>query len=114
MDGLSFFYYFHFPYLINIYYAGLVVRLFSLLFVLLLCFVIVGKSKFELADGSYSVSDIQNYFEYIIKKDERVTANPPVRIYVNKIENRITFKINIEYHLEVLTPKMMKLVGSTK
>ena len=36
--------------------------------------------------------DIQDYFEYIIKKHEIVTDKPPVRIYKNKIENRITFK----------------------
>ena len=26
------------------------------------------NDKFELPDGSYSVSDIQDYFEYILKK----------------------------------------------
>ena len=35
-------------------------------------------------------------------------------IYVNKIENRITFKIKARYYLEVLTPKTMKLHGRTK
>ena len=40
--------------------------------------------------------------------------NPSIRIYVNKIENRITFKIKNEYYLELLTPKTMKLLGSTK
>ena len=35
-------------------------------------------------------------------------------INVNKIENRITFKIKTEYYLEVLTPETMKLLGSTK
>ena len=48
--------------------------------------------KFKLPDGSNSV-DIQDYFEYIIKKHETVTDNPQIRIYVNKIENRITFEI---------------------
>ena len=43
------------------------------------------KEKFELPDGSYSVSDIQDYFEYIIKKLQKVTDNPPIRMYVNKI-----------------------------
>ena len=47
--------------------------------------------NFELPAGSYSVLDIQDYFEYIIKKHETVTDNPPVRIYVNKIESRIAF-----------------------
>ena len=41
--------------------------------------------EFELLDGSYSVSDIPDHFEYIIKQYETVTDNPPIRIYVNKI-----------------------------
>ena len=47
------------------------------------------NGKFELADGSYSVSDIQDYFEYIFKKHGENINNPSIRIYVNKIENRI-------------------------
>ena len=35
-------------------------------------------------------------------------------IYVNKIENRITFKIKAGYYLELLTPETIKLLGSTK
>ena len=46
--------------------------------------------KFELPDGSYSISDIQDYFECIIKKHNENVDNPSIRIYVNKIENRIT------------------------
>ena len=37
-----------------------------------------------------------------------------IKIYVNKIENRITFKIKTGCYLEILTPEMMKLLGSTK
>ena len=51
------------------------------------------NEKFELPDGSYSVSDIQDCFEYIIKKHQLVTDNPLIRLDVNKKENRITFKI---------------------
>ena len=51
------------------------------------------NEKFELPDGSYSASDIQDYFEYILKKHEKVTENPSIRIYIDKIENRITSKI---------------------
>ena len=72
------------------------------------------NEEFELPDGLYSVSDIQDYFEYIIKKDETVTNNPFIKMYVNKIENRITFKIKTGYYLELLTPETMKLLGSTK
>ena len=43
------------------------------------------NEEFDLPDGSYSVSDIQDYFEYIIKKHEAVTDNPSIRIYGNKI-----------------------------
>ena len=68
----------------------------------------------DLPDGSYSISDIQDYFEYIIKKHETLTENPPVQIYPNKIKNRIVFKIKTGYKLELLTPETMKLLGSTK
>ena len=56
-------------------------------------------------DGSYSVWDIQDYFGYIIKKHGEKTDNPQLRIYVNKIENRITFRIKTEYYLELLKPE---------
>ena len=69
---------------------------------------------FELPDGSHSVSDIQKYFEYIIKKHETVTDNPSLMIYVNNIENRITFKTKTRYYLELLMPETMKLLASTK
>ena len=45
---------------------------------------------------------------------ESVTDNPSIMIYVNKIENRITFKIRTEYYLELLTLETMKLLGSTE
>ena len=70
------------------------------------------NDEFELPDGLYSVSDIQDYFEY--KKHGKNINNPSVRIYVNKIENGITFKIKIGYSLELLTPETMKLLGSTE
>ena len=72
------------------------------------------SEKFELPDGSYSISDIQDYFEYILKKHRESVDNPSVRIYVNKIQNRITFKIKNGYYLELLTPETMKLLGSSK
>ena len=49
--------------------------------------------KLELPDGSYSVSNIHDYFKYIIKKHERITDKSPVEIYVNNMQSRITFKI---------------------
>ena len=49
-----------------------------------------------------------------LKIMENHTDKPSVQIYVNKIENRITFKIKNGYSLELLTPETMKLLGSTK
>ena len=72
------------------------------------------SEEFELPDGSYSVSDIQDYFEYILKKHSESVVNPSIRIYLNKIENRITFKIKSGYDLELLTPETMKLLGSAE
>ena len=60
------------------------------------------NEEFELPDGSYSVSDIQYYFEYIFKKHETVTNNPSIMIYISKIENRITFKITFRVTLNRL------------
>ena len=71
------------------------------------------NDKFELPDGSYSVSDIQDYFEYILKKHGENIDNPSVKIYVNKIENRITFRIKNGYSLEFLITETMKLLGRT-
>ena len=72
------------------------------------------NDTFDLLDGSYSIADIQDYFEFIIKKHETLTENPPIQIYPNKIKNRIVFKIKTGYKLELLTPETIKLLGSTK
>ena len=50
------------------------------------------NEEFELPDGSYFLSDIELYFEYILKWHEAVTDNPSIRVYAKKIENRITLK----------------------
>ena len=47
----------------------------------------IWNDTFDLPDGSYSIADIQDYFESIIKKHETLTENPPVQIYPNKIKN---------------------------
>ena len=60
------------------------------------------------------MSDIQDYFEYIKKKHGDDIDKPSIQIYVNKIENRITFKIKNGYSLELLASKTMKLLGSTE
>ena len=72
------------------------------------------NDEFNLPDGYYSVSDIQDHFEYIIKKHETIADNPPVQIYVNKIKDRIVFKIKKGYKLELLTKETMQLLRSSK
>ena len=72
------------------------------------------NDSFDLPDGSCSIADIQDYFEFIIKKHETLTENPPIQIYPNKIKNRIVFKIETGYKLDLLTPETIKLLGSTK
>ena len=54
------------------------------------------NNKFELPDGSYSVSEIQGYFEYILKKHGENTDKPSVQIYVNKTKDRVTFKLKMK------------------
>ena len=71
------------------------------------------NENFELPDESYSISDIQDYFDYILKRHGEKTVNPSIRIYINKIENRITFKIKAGYYFDLFTPETMKLLGST-
>ena len=57
----------------------------------------------------YSVSDIQYYFQFIIKKHVTVTDNPSRKIYANEIENMITFRITTKYYFELLPPEKMKI-----
>ena len=72
------------------------------------------NDEFNLPDRSYFVSDIQDYFEYFIKKHETIADNPPFQTYVNKIKNRVVFKIKTGCKLELLTEKTMQLLGSSK
>ena len=48
-----------------------------------------SNDTFDLPDGSYSLSDIQDYFEFIIKKYETLAKNLPILIYLNKIKSAI-------------------------
>ena len=63
--------------------------------------------EFELPDGSYSVSDIQDYIKFIIKKHDTPT-NPPIHIYINRINNRLVFKIEDDYKLKLKTSETIK------
>ena len=70
----------------------------------------IWNDEFGLPDGSYSISDIHDYLEYIIKKHGTIAASPPVQINSNKVKDRIVFKIKTGYKLELLTPDRMKLI----
>ena len=71
------------------------------------------NETFDLSDGSYNISEIQGYIEYIIKKHKTIGENTPILIYANTINNRIVFKIKAGYKLELLSKEAMKLLGST-
>ena len=51
------------------------------------------NEQFKLPDELYSASDIQEYFQYILKKTGEKTDKPSIKIYVNKIEKGVAFKI---------------------
>ena len=72
------------------------------------------NDEFELSDHSYSVSDIQGYIEYIIKKHGKRTQISPIDVYINRINNRLVFKIKDGYKLELPTHETMKSFSSTK
>ena len=58
------------------------------------------------------MSDIQYYIEYIFKKLVTLTAIPPIHLYLNRIDNRLLFKIKDGYMLKLQIPETMKLFGS--
>ena len=74
--------------------------------------------KYQLQHGkknlNYLIDDnlyqIHDYFEYILKKHGEKTLNPSIKIYTNKIKNRILFKIKTGYYPELLTPQTLKLL----
>ena len=72
------------------------------------------NETFDLSDGSYNIPEIQDYIEYIIKRQETIGETAPILIYANTITNRIVFKMKTGYKLELLSKETMKLLGSTK
>ena len=68
------------------------------------------NDEFELPDGSYFVSDIQDYIECIIKKHVTLTTIPPIHVCINRINNRLVFKIKDGYKLGLQTPETVKLL----
>ena len=72
------------------------------------------KEEFKQPDRSYSISDIEECFEYILKNIEKVNYNnkPSIKTYINIMENRITFKIKTGYYLELLSPETLATTKS--
>ena len=75
---------------------------------------LIQNDKFELPDGYCTISDIQDYFEYIIKKHETMTNNSPIEIFICEIKKIITFKIKTACYLEILISETMKFIRSTE
>ena len=72
-------------------------------------------------DGSYPVSDIKDYIKYIMKKHETLSANPLIHIYINRINNRLVFRVkdNISQNYKLLKVRsylvaQKKLIDKTK
>ena len=59
------------------------------------------NDEFEFGDGSYSVSDIQDYIECSIKKHETLTTISPIYVYINRTNNRLVCKIKDGYKLKL-------------
>ena len=74
----------------------------------------IWNDTFDLPDRSQSISDIQDYFEFTMKKHETLAKNPPVQIYPSKIKNRIILKGKTGYKLELLAPETMNLLEKAK
>lgn len=72
--------------------------------------IIIGKFAIPMTDLVLNEIDIQDYFECNIKKHESLIDKSPVQIHVNKIQNRIIFKIKTGYCIEVLTLRTTKLL----
>ena len=61
-------------------------------------FLTCRNDELELPDGSYSVPDIPNYIEYIMRKHNTLSTNPHIHIYMNRIYK--TFVQSKRYKLE--------------
>ena len=54
------------------------------------------SDEIELPDGSYSISDIQDYVKYILKKHSENVENPSIRIYVNELKIELHLKLKMD------------------
>ena len=68
------------------------------------------NETFDLPDGSYNISEIQDYIEYIIKKHETAGENAPILIYANTINNRIVFKIKSGYKIRIIIKRNNEII----
>ena len=69
---------------------------------------------FGFPESSYSVLDIQDYIDYIIKRYKELPTNSPIHIDINRINNKLVFKIEDVQNLELETPEKMKLFAIGK
>ena len=67
--------------------------------------------KYQFLRGMINLNCLMDYVPYLIFK---IILSKSIRMYVNKIENRITFKIKTGYYPELLRPETMKLLGVPK
>ena len=70
--------------------------------------------EFSMPNGSYSVSNIHDYSEYIKKKHKTIAYSPPIKTFIRKIKRYLVFKIKINYNLVLLSEETMRLLGSTE
>ena len=74
----------------------------------------IDFSRKDIALSNLSICYTWKNIKMSYENNKFEISPPTIGIYINKIENRITFKIKTGYHLELLTPETMKLFGSTK
>ena len=84
---------------------------------------VIINLKYQIQHGMKNLNYLMDHilyqkFKIILnipsKNHEKITDNPSIRIYINKIENKVTFKIKPGYYFELLTPEKTKLLGSTE
>ena len=68
------------------------------------------NDEFELPDSSYSVLDIQDYIEYIIKNHEILTIGLPIYVYIYRTNNRLVFKVKDRYKSQVVQCSKLQTV----
>ena len=84
--------------------------------------IIATNLKYQLQHGMINLNYQMGHILYqifkiilsLFQKNNEKIDDPSIRLYVNKIENRITFKIKTGYYFELLTPETMKLLGITE